>query len=80
MYGPGRRRPYTASGIRRLPCTRCGAKPSYATWQLCADGRLHRPFCKACDIKINAKMMRWVWGDRREADLAAYVKKLADEV
>lgn len=67
----GRRRPYSATGIRRLPCVRCGAK-AHASWNVCADGNLHRPICRACDVALNELAMRFVFGDTREADLAAY--------
>lgn len=71
-----RRRPYTAIGIRRRPCDRCGAKPGYAGWNICADGGGHRVLCAACDVALNEMVMRWVWGDAREADLSAYREKV----
>jgi hypothetical protein len=70
-HGPGRRKPYTAAGILRVPCVRCGA-PSRYQWQICADGRLYRPLCAPCDIELNEMVMRWVWGHAREDDLKHY--------
>lgn len=70
-HGPGRRQPYTPAGLRRVPCVRCGA-PSGAQWQICADKRLFRPICNACDILMNEMVMRWIWGDSREDDLQRY--------
>lgn len=49
----GRRKPYTAAGIGRLKCVFCGER-AHATWQVCADDRLHRPLCTLCDAAINA--------------------------
>ena len=70
-HGPGRSKPYTATGILRVPCVRCGA-PSRTQWQICADGRLYRPLCAPCDIALNEMVMRWVWGSAREDDLERY--------
>jgi hypothetical protein len=74
-WGHGRRKPYTEIGIRRMPCARCG-KPSRFQWQICADGRLFRPLCAECDVELNEMVMRWVWGDLREADIARYRQKV----
>jgi hypothetical protein len=74
-WGPGRREPYTEIGIRRMPCARCG-KPARFQWQICADDRLFRTLCAECDVTLNEMVMRWVWGDRREADIARYREKV----
>lgn len=55
-----RRRPYTVIGLARLPCFRCGGKPSIHQWQLCADGRAYRPLCEKCDVLLNALVLRWM--------------------
>jgi len=55
----GRKRPYTAIGIKRCKCVRCG-KPAHAEWQACADGRLHRPLCIQCDIELNEMVLKWI--------------------
>ena len=54
-----RRTPYTEIGIARLPCFRCGAKPSVYQWQICADGRVYRGVCISCDVKLNQLVLRW---------------------
>lgn len=72
-----RTKPYTPSGIRRIPCARCG-KPSRYQWQICADDRVFRGVCADCDIELNEMVMRWVWGDTREDDIAAYAKQARD--
>ena len=70
----GRRRPYTAIGIRRLPCTRCGS-PSRFQWQICSDGNLYRPLCAACDVELNRMVLEWVgFPDWREK-LARYERE-----
>ena len=67
--------PYTAAGIKRVPCARCGA-PGHANWNICADkvgGRTRfRAICRECDIGLNEVAMRFMFGDAREADLSAY--------
>lgn len=75
-----RTEPYTAIGIRRVPCARCGKRPSHASWNVCADtirGRKQfRGICKKCDIGLNAVAMRFMFGDSREVDITAYAKKV----
>lgn len=66
-----RRRPYTEIGIGRVPCARCG-RPSRYQWQICADGNQYRGVCAECDVRMNEDIMRFVWGDRREAEIARY--------
>jgi hypothetical protein len=68
-----RTKPYTEIGISRVLCARCG-KPSRYQWQICADRRAFRGLCTDCDIELNTMVMRWVWGDAREADIAAYAE------
>jgi hypothetical protein len=70
-FGAGRREPYTATGISRVACVRCG-KRARTQFQICADKRLYRPFCTDCDVALNELVMRWIWNDRRETDLDRY--------
>jgi hypothetical protein len=74
----GRRQPYTAEGIKRLPCVRCG-NPAHATWTVCADGNLHRPICLECDIAINEMVLAFVRlpGWRKKAANYRTVKEAA---
>ena len=74
-----RTKPYTAIGIRRVPCVRCGAK-GYASWHVCADNNRMRVLCAGCDVALNEMVMRWAWGDGREADLTAYRTKVEAEL
>lgn len=54
-----RRRPYTAIGIRRVPCFRCG-RPAVHQWRICADDRVFRAVCERCDRALNALVLRWM--------------------
>jgi hypothetical protein len=60
-----RREPFTAVGIRRVPCCRCGA-PSVHQWQACADRGNFRPLCLGCDIALNKLVLKWM-GDPNAA-------------
>jgi hypothetical protein len=71
----GRKKPYTAIGIKRCKCVRCG-KPAHATWQACADDRLHRPFCLECDIELNELVLKWVGFPDWEEKMKRYKEKL----
>lgn len=71
----GRRKPYTAIGIRRLPCFRCG-EPARFQWNVCADGNLFRPLCAACDIALNELVLRWMDHPDLDRLLAAYEERV----
>lgn len=72
-------KPYTAIGIRRVPCARCG-KPSHASWNVCADKvgsrTRYRGLCQECDVALNELAMRFVFGLSREDDIAAYRERV----
>lgn len=70
----GRRQPYTAAGIRRLPCFRCG-NPARHQWQVCADGGLFRPICLQCDITLNEITLHWMGDPDAAAKVQAYREK-----
>jgi hypothetical protein len=55
----GRRQPYTETGIKRLPCARCGA-PATQQWSACADNNLYRPICTECDIALNELVLEFM--------------------
>lgn len=69
----GRKRPYTARGILRLKCIRCGAQAVHQ-WSVCADGNVQRPLCLACDIAINALVLRWMRDPDYKTKIAKYYK------
>ncbi len=54
----GRRKPYTAIGIRRLSCYRCEL-PAATQWQCCANGNRWLPLCRGCDVALNELALRF---------------------
>jgi hypothetical protein len=70
-----RRKPYTAIGIRRLKCFRCGARAEFQ-WQVCADGNQYRPLCRDCDVGLNALVLRWMRHPEAERLTAAYIARV----
>lgn len=69
-----RRKAYTARGIKRVPCARCG-RPSSQQWAICADGNRPRGLCTACDVELNRLVLTWVGDPDAEAKMAAYVER-----
>lgn len=74
-----RRKPYTAIGIRRVPCCRCGTKPSIAEWGICADNGQRRGLCLECDIGLNRLAMRYAFGAAGLAKAKAYEARKREE-
>ena len=66
-----RKMPYTAIGIKRLKCFRCGQK-AHAQWQICADNNVYRPLCKKCDVKLNAMVLDFMGYPDRETVMRCY--------
>lgn len=66
-----RETPYTAAGIKRRPCARCG-KPASTQWQVCADGSVYRPLCTACDVALNALVLKWAGDPLVDVKVAHY--------
>ena len=67
-----RRKPYTTTGVKRIPCVRGCGRRGHASWNICADGGVYRAVCKQCDVELNELVMRWAFGDTREDDLRKY--------
>ena len=65
-----RREPYTARGITRVPCSRCGA-PSSQQWQVCADGGW-RGLCRACDVALNRMVLQFMRDPEATEKMEAY--------
>lgn len=70
-----RRQPYTKRGIRRVPCTRCGA-PSVHQWQVCADGNRYRGVCEECDIGLNRLALEFMRVPNAEVLLSVYAERV----
>jgi hypothetical protein len=79
MNSRRRTRPYTIAGLRRVPCSRCGAKPSHSTWQACADGRTFRALCAPCDALLNWVALDFVGDPERDEKIARYIERLRAE-
>jgi hypothetical protein len=73
----GRREPYSEAGIKRLPCFRCGAKPSKHQWQVCSDGNTWRPLCADCDVELNRMVLRWMNHPQADELAETYEKEQA---
>jgi hypothetical protein len=70
-----RRTPYTARGISRVPCQRCGA-PSLHQWQCCADDNTWRGLCAKCDVALNELVLRWFRFKDWRAKLRKYRERM----
>lgn len=71
-----RKKPYTARGIRRVPCLRCG-RPSVTQWSICADGNQQRGTCMDCDLELNRLVLEWAGFPDVEERMARYRETLA---
>jgi len=67
----GRKKPYTAIGISRVPCFRCG-QPASQQWNICSDNGVHRPVCRECDIALNELVLRWMGFEDWEEKMRHY--------
>ncbi len=67
-----RTKPYTAIGIKRVPCARCG-KPSHAQRNIGSLGKTFHGICKACDTDLNALVLDWLQYPNRHRLLNDYV-------
>lgn len=68
-------KPYTANGIKRKKCFRCG-KPAKYQWQICSDGNQYRPICEECDIELNKMVLQFMGFPDWKEKLEAYRKRL----
>lgn len=70
-----RTKPYTAQGIEKVPCIRCGSL-AYHQWQVCADNRYFRPLCLKCDHALNRLVLKWAGDPNWKEKCEKYEKKL----
>lgn len=71
-----RKEPYTAIGIKRMKCIRCG-KQAMFQWQVCSDGNNYRPLCGYCDVDLNQLVLEWMGHpDASKLIVKYYVEKL----
>jgi len=73
-----RKKPYTAKGIKRVPCFRC-KKPSRYQWQVCADDGQFRGLCELCDIDLNKMVLRFMNDPEWERKMAKYRERVFKE-
>lgn len=74
-----RPREYTARGIRRCKCARCGEQASQS-WTACAIDNWHMPLCTRCDVGLNRVALEYVIGKRRAKPLLSrYAEKMRAE-
>ena len=71
-----RRIPYSEIGIKRVPCFRCGVKPSVHQWQVCADGNVFRPLCQECDIALNRLVLEWMKFPNADVLMNKYIQEV----
>ena len=76
MKRHGRKYEYTDNGIKRLPCARCGVKPSLFQWSFCSDNNLWRPICLKCDIDMNRKLLKYMNDPDADIKMDKYMKFL----
>jgi hypothetical protein len=71
-----RTKPYTQTGIRRVPCYR-GGQPSHCQWQICADDNTVRPLCMKCDVALNDCVLRFMRDPGRKEKIRKYRNRMA---
>lgn len=71
-----RDKPYTAIGIKRVLCARCGVRRAQQQWQICSDGNTWRGLCNVCDIELNQLVLDFMGFPDREVKIAVYREKL----
>ena len=70
-----RSRPYTAKGISRVPCAKCG-QPSAYQWQICALDNLWHGLCALCDVELNELMLNFVGHPEATTRARAYRQRV----
>ena len=71
----GRREAYTARGISRVPCARCG-KPSVHQWNACANDNRFVGICTECDIALNRMVLRFMRFPNWRSLIERYAKRV----
>lgn len=67
---------FTVAEIQRRRCFRCGVRPGYSEWSICADGNRPHALCVDCDIELNRLVLQWARIPRWRTLLARYVHKI----
>jgi hypothetical protein len=74
----GRREPYSARGISRAKCFKCG-EPAAHQWQICSNGNRWLPICRDCDLELNGLVLEFMGFPRIEEMMERYKKKMGAE-
>ena len=72
----GRVKPYTAMGIKRLKCLRCGSQAEHQ-WAICANKNRNVPICLRCDFELNEFVLKFMNCDHDNIKklMAQYLKE-----
>lgn len=77
-----RHKAYTAAGLKRVCCVKCGAKAS-EQWSIkaCAMKRVlvWRPLCAECDIQLNELVLEFLAIPNFQEAIAEYRKQQSIE-
>jgi len=69
----GRKKPYTAIGIKRVKCV-CG-KPALHQWNCCAINNRWVAICLDCDIAMNEMVLAFFRVPNRQSLITEYRKR-----
>jgi len=69
-----RKKPYTKTGISRVPCLRCG-KPSIQQWQICSLDNKYAGVCTECDIELNKLVLKFMRVKERRQIIKKYLNR-----
>jgi len=75
MWNTKRFKPYTAKGITRSKCIRCG-EPAKFQWNVCADHNNYRAICAECDIGLNRVALEFMCHPDVDAAIETYKKRM----
>ena len=54
-----RHKPYTETGIKRVPCARCGSASRRQCW-ICSLDNQYKGLCVDCDIELNRLVLTFL--------------------
>jgi len=69
-----RTKPYTAEGIKRVPCFRCG-EPASQQWNICSLPGYYA-ICTSCDVALNKTVLKFMKVPNVGKQIGKYKKSL----
>lgn len=63
-----RTNPYTETGIKQVPCFKCG-KSSDQQWQICSLDNEYKGLCQKCDIELNEIVLLFMGIPKHEVNI-----------